>query len=160
MYQLAPSKKTDPVRRWNLPDRVFFGYGACHILAGVFLREAASSGFRAFWVRPQRHPGAHVYVSDGLIAFDYHGYSVRRRLEAHHRKVWQAQYVDWAADTLPVDFDLLATPELNARNMRGPDQYLHNPIERARRFLARIDHPKAASRARRLAGIHGRDELC
>ncbi len=33
MYLLRPGIKENPVRRWNLPDRVFFAAGACHILA-------------------------------------------------------------------------------------------------------------------------------
>ena len=43
MYVLKRGVKKDPQRRWNLPDRIFFGYGACHILAGAFL--AAAYGF-------------------------------------------------------------------------------------------------------------------
>lgn len=39
LYTLKPGIKKDPVRRWALPDRVFFGNGACAILAGVFLSE-------------------------------------------------------------------------------------------------------------------------
>ncbi|WP_246878893.1 hypothetical protein [Thalassospira sp. ER-Se-21-Dark] len=31
--------KNDPVMRWNLPDRVFFACGACHILAHAFLKR-------------------------------------------------------------------------------------------------------------------------
>jgi hypothetical protein len=39
MYILANgSVKQDPVRRWSLPDRVFFACGACHILAYAFLK--------------------------------------------------------------------------------------------------------------------------
>ncbi len=35
MYVLKRGIKKDPERRWALPDRIFFGYGACHILAGT-----------------------------------------------------------------------------------------------------------------------------
>lgn len=37
MYLLKPGIKEDPVRRWNLPDRVFFACGACHILKEIAL---------------------------------------------------------------------------------------------------------------------------
>lgn len=151
MYRLAAWKKADPLTRWNLPDRIFFGHGACHILAGVFLAEAIDTTFRAYWVRPKRYPGEHVFVSDGEIAFDYHGYSARTRLVRHHRKVWRCQYSGWEAVVVPVDFDLLDETELNQRNMRGPEQYLCNPIERARQFIARIDHAAAPRKARDLA---------
>jgi len=45
MYLLKPGVKGNPVRRWNLPDRVFFACGACHILAHAFLERFASTGF-------------------------------------------------------------------------------------------------------------------
>jgi hypothetical protein len=39
MYQLrTKGAKRDPIKRWALPDRVFFACGACHILAYAFLR--------------------------------------------------------------------------------------------------------------------------
>ncbi len=153
MYILAPWKKEDSVARWNLPDRIFFGHGACHILAGVFLEQKIDSSFRPFSIKPSSHPGAHVFVSDGQIAFDYHGYSALDRLEKHHWKVWKHQYPDWSAKIELVDYDLLDTVELNERNMRGADQYLGDPIARARQFIHRIDHEIAAARARHLASI-------
>ncbi len=89
-------------------------------------------------------------MSDGEIAFDYHGYSALGRLEKHHRKVWMHQHSDWTAEMVPVDYDLLSTSDLNQRGMRGPDQYLGDPIERAQRFIRRVDHQAAAERARQL----------
>lgn len=151
MYILAPWKKADPVIRWNLPDRIFFGHGACHILAGVFLKDGINSTFQAYWIRPYDRPGAHVFVSDGQIAFDYHGYTVLDRLERHHRKVWKRQYSDWSATIEPVDYNLLSSADLNRRNMRGPDQYFGDPVQRARAFIHRVDHKMAAERARSLA---------
>jgi hypothetical protein len=85
-------------------------------------------------------------VTDGTIAFDYHGYSVRERLLRHHRKGWTAHQPGWACTVETVDFDLLDTSELNARKMLGPDQYLFDAIPRARRFIDRVDHAEAAAR--------------
>ena len=41
MYQpRTPNyRKSDPVMRWNLPDRIFFACGACHILAHAFIER-------------------------------------------------------------------------------------------------------------------------
>lgn len=153
MYVLAPWKKKDPVTRWNLPDRIFFGHGACHILAGVFLYEGINNSFKPFWINPPHHPGMHVFVSDGEIAYDYHGYSALSRLEMHHRKVWRSQYADWEGEICPVDFDLLDEAELNPRNMRGPDQYLHDPVHRARMFIQQVDHLAASQKARFLVAL-------
>lgn len=47
MSVLKPAIKADPARRWALPDRIFFGHGACHILAGAFLDAPPLAGFHA-----------------------------------------------------------------------------------------------------------------
>jgi hypothetical protein len=149
MYILKQGIKKDPVRQWALPDRIFFGYGACHILAGVFLRERRRSGLVAEWIVPAPgFSGNHIYVTDGEIAFEYHGYSSRERLLVHYSKGWSLHRPGWSCTIEPVDFDLLDSTELNQRNMRGPDQYLHDAIPRARGFIDRIDHSKGMERAR------------
>lgn len=154
MYVLKPGIKKDPIRRWALPDRIFFGHGACHILAGTYLRLPPTQAFWAERIVPaEGFAGNHVYVTDGIVAFDYHGYSLRKRLLAHHRKGWTARYPGWDCEILPVDFDLLDAAQLNQRKMLGPDQYLRDPVERARRFIERIDHERAAHKARAPQGI-------
>lgn len=148
MYVLKPGTKRDPVKRWALPDRIFFGHGACHILAGTYLDDPPLDGFHAERIIPvDGLPGNHVYVTDGRIAFDYHGYSVRARLLDHHARGWSARHSGWGCAVERVDFPLLDTAALNARKMLGPDQYLGDPVPRARRFLARVKHVQAAVRA-------------
>ena len=149
MYVLKPGIKKDPVRRWALPDRIFFGYGACAILAGVYLRDPPLAGaWHAERILPHAgHAGNHIYVTDGHRAFDFHGYSCRDRLLAHHRRQWSAHSTGWDADIGVVDFDLLDTAALNARRMLGPEQYLHDPIPRAVRFIAGRKHAAAAMRS-------------
>ncbi len=145
VYVLKSGIKTDPERRWALPDRIFFGYGACHILAGVYLDDRPRHGLWAERVIARDgRPGGHAYVTDGAIAFDHHGYVLRDRLLAHHERGWRGRYDGWSCDVVPVDFDLLDTAALNARRMRGPDQYLHDPVPRARAFIARRASPRPA----------------
>lgn len=152
MYWISGKKKRDPHLRWALPDRIFFGRGACHILAGAYLRLLPSSGFYAERIIPDAgHSGNHIYVTDGIIAFDFHGYTVRERLLAQHRRGWSARYPGWSRRIEPVDFDLLNTEALNARKMLGPDQYLYDALDRAQRFLTKTDHEKASARARAIA---------
>jgi hypothetical protein len=156
MYVLEPGIKRDPVRRWNLPDRIFFGHGACHILAGVFLLRFDDRSFHPLWVRPEQGaPGTHVFVTDGVIAFDYHGYSLSTRLLEHHRNGWSRLVPGWSARLVEVDFPLLDTVELNARRMLGPGQYFGGVVERAARYLDRIDHP-IPDAARRCRPTYGR----
>ena len=149
MYHLKPGVKRDPVRRWALPDRIFFGYGACAILAGVFLRAPPHAGFHAERIIPvEGFSGNHIFVTDGVVAFDYHGYSIRNRLLLHFTAAWADHCGEgWACRLERVDFDLLDTQDLNSNKMLGPEQYLHDPIERARQFLGRIDHEMGYERA-------------
>ncbi|MEM1315699.1 MAG: hypothetical protein AAGI51_14160, partial [Pseudomonadota bacterium] len=140
-----PGAKRDMVRRWALPDRMFFGFGACHILAGAALEAAPIPGLRAERIAPRDGlPGFHVFVTDGRRAFDFHGCSDRAALLAHHARAWRRRHPDWRAEIEPVDYDLFDTAALNARRMLGPCQYLHDPRPRARAFLARF-HPRASA---------------
>ncbi|MBJ3783932.1 hypothetical protein [Devosia sediminis] len=149
MYRAKPGIKKDHVRCWALPDRIFFGHGACHILAGVYLGEAPLAGFHAERIMPHGDvPGGHMYVTDGTVAFDYHGYSLRQRLLDHHRRAWSTDHPGWDYEVERVDFPILGAHALNARKMLGPGQYLENPIPRASAFIARYDHQRAAARAR------------
>jgi hypothetical protein len=144
MYVLKPGIKQDPSRRWALPDRIFYGHGACHILAGVFLERYPELDFRAVWVKPrEQFRGSHIFVSNGKIAFDYHGYAVFERLLKHHKKGWESRCKGWGADIIRVDFSLLDTTELNARNMRGTNQYFGDVIDRTHRYLDRVDHERS-----------------
>ncbi len=157
MYVLKPGIKHDPVRRWAPPDRIFFAHGACHILAGSYLAAPPLPGFHAERIVPAAgFSGNHVYVTDGTVSFDYHGYALRDRLLAYHRKGWSARSGQgWDCVVERVDFDLLSTAELNRRKMLGPDQYGEDAGARARRFIARIDHQTAAARAQARAAMTG-----
>ena len=141
MYRPAPGTKQDPVRRWALPDRAFFAHGACHILAGVYLRNSPRHGFRAERIVANApYPGNHIYVTDGTLCFDYRGYCARDRLLAWYATQQAGHMPQWRGTVEAVRFDLLDTAALNARLMRGPDQYLHDPIPRARAFVAAMHH--------------------
>ncbi|MDP9836148.1 hypothetical protein J2T09_000890 [Neorhizobium huautlense] len=151
MYILKRGIKKNPEKRWALPDRIFFGHGACALLAGTFLRLPPLPGFHAERIIPaEDFAGGHAYVTDGVIVFDYHGYSLRERLLAHHAKGWSKRYPGWSCSIETVDFDLLDTAELNSRKMLGPDQYLHDAIPRAQAFIDKVDHAVASARARAL----------
>jgi len=137
MYWPIPEIKKHPERRWNQPDRIFFGFGACHILAGVFLEQAPFKGFYGEWIVPRDGlSGDHMFVTNGLISFDFHGYSVREKLLARYWKGHQVRYPGWDGEVVKIDFSLLDTKELNARKHLGPDQYFGDPIPRARNFIA------------------------
>ncbi|MBU2712018.1 hypothetical protein [Zooshikella harenae] len=143
MYFPKPGIKKHPKKRWNQPDRTFFGFGACHILASVYLEKFTDKGFYALRIMPKAgFYGNHIFVTDGIVAFDFHGYSLKSQLIAHFWKGWAERNPGWEACIEVVDFPLLETASLNQRKMLGPNQYLHSPIERAEKFLNRFDHER------------------
>ena len=96
------------IRRWHRPDRHFFANGACQVLAFAFLERYPDIGFRARWIKPAAgFTGNHIYVTDGINAFDYHGLTSEQRLLAFGFK-------------------------------RGPGQFFHDALPRARSFLERF----------------------
>jgi len=143
MYLLRSGTKEDPVRRWNLPDRVFFAAGACHILAHAFLERFRGSRFGPIWVRPHGDfTGNHVFVANGDLAFDYHGYVFLDRLVAHYTRRARRLFPGWDADLVPVTTSLVNRGEAKTigLDIREPAQFLHDALPRARRFLDRFDH--------------------
>ncbi|MEO3416207.1 hypothetical protein AAFO92_16265 [Roseovarius sp. CAU 1744] len=147
MYWPTPGIKKHPEKRWNQPDRIFFGFGACHILAGVFLEDTSFGGFYGEWIVPNDGlHGNHMYVTNGQIAFDFHGYSEREKLLAHYWRGHQFKFQGWQAKVVKIDFPLLDTAELNARKHLGPNQYFDDPIPRARRFIASKNPPPELQR--------------
>ena len=73
--------KNDPLRRWHRPDRHFFANGACQVLAFAFLERYPDFGFHVRWIKPAAgFSGNHIYVTDGINAFDYHGLVTEQRL--------------------------------------------------------------------------------
>lgn len=163
MFMLASEIKRDPIRRWALSDRIFFGRGACHILSGVYLQRSFLPGAYAERIIPREDRfGGHCYVTDGDILFDYRGYASRERVLKHAQAAWLKAYNgDWSYHTERVDFDLLATVELNRRKMLGPDQYHGDPVARANVLLDRIDHPARIAKARASVTIgQGKGKRC
>ena len=146
MYKIPRAVKRDPVRRWALPDRVFFACGACHILAYAVLERSSEAGFRAVWVRPVVGlTGNHIVAVRGDAAFDYHGWSDWPRLLAHIRAKarrwwpgWDCTLVDLPADALVSEAKSLTYDGLH---LREPGQFLHDALPRARRFLDRFPGP-------------------
>ncbi|WP_202981917.1 hypothetical protein [Roseobacter cerasinus] len=147
MFRPRHNLKNDPEKRWRQSDRVFFGFGACHILAGVFLETPPLDGFYAEWIVPSEDfGGTHIYVTNGVLAFDFRGYSLRQNLLQRHFRHHQDLYPGWSAVVEEIDFPLLDTTEVNKRKHLGPDQYFDDPRPRARAFIAAIPVP---------FGVHG-----
>lgn len=148
MYVLKPGIKQDQVRRWDLPERVFFARGACHVLAYAFLDAYRQAGFRAIWIKPAPgHTGNHIVIVRDDLAFDYHGYSSWTRLLAHTHAKANRWWPGWRAELVPLPMDVLIS-EAKSRAIEGlwlrePRQFLHDAMPRARDFLRRFPDPEA-----------------
>lgn len=142
MFSPKHNLKSDLEGQWSQSDRIFFGFGACHILVGVFLEETTLKGFYGEWITPtEGHRGTHMYVTNGIIAFDFHGYSFREKLLAKYWRGHQHRDSNWNATIDKIEFSLLDTHELNKRHHRGPNQYFADPIPRARKFINSVRIP-------------------
>jgi hypothetical protein len=142
MYQPRRFGKKDQVRFWSAPDRVFFAAGACHVLAHAFVERFPDAGFRPIWIRPAPgFWGNHVLVTNGEIAFDYHGYSRYAQLLDHFTRRARLHYPGWEASVVQVTVSLVNHDEAKTigLHIREPNQFLHDALPRARRFLARFD---------------------
>lgn len=143
MYRVPRAVKADPVRRWGLPDRVFFACGACHILAHTAIRRWPEAGFEALWIRPvEGFTGNHIVAVAGGRAVDYHGWSDWERLLAHTRAKARRWWPGWDCTIMPLAPEVLVSEALTRRHeglwLREPGQFLHDPMRRAERFLDRL----------------------
>lgn len=146
MYVLAPGIMRDQVRRWSLPDRVFFACGACHILAYAFLKTYPDAGFAPVWIKPASgFTGNHIVVVRNDAAFDYHGFSNLSHLLAHTISKAKRWWPGWSAELIPLPMDVLISEsksrEYHGLWLREPGQFLHNAMPRAEQFLRRFRRP-------------------
>ena len=135
--------KQDPVRRWHRPDRHFFANGACQVLAHVFLERYSDIGFHARWIKPAAgFSGNHIYVTDGINAFDYHGLTTEQRLLAFAFRRGMRFFPGWDATLVDLPMDVLTSNERSRQIeglwLRQPDQFLHDALPRAQAFLDRF----------------------
>ena len=139
----TPGSKRDPVKQWQLPDRVFFAAGACHILAHAFLELHPKSGFEPRWIRPiAGHTGNHIVLIRADVVFDYHGYSRWDAFWAHTKRRANQWWPGWDADVVRVHMEALisneeASPYIGLR-MKEPQEYLFDPFPHAQRYLLMI----------------------
>ena len=150
MYVLRPGTKDDPVRRWALPDRVFFASGACHILAYAFLSKYAARGYSARWIKPAKgYTGNHIVAVQEDSAFDYHGYSNWADLLLHMQTKAERWWPGWSAEIIPLPFEFLISEEksrtFDGLWLREPKQFLHDALPRAENFLSRFGNPPPSS---------------
>ncbi|MEM7211608.1 MAG: hypothetical protein AAF479_06895 [Pseudomonadota bacterium] len=143
MYRIPKAVKTDPERRWALPDRIFFACGACHILAYAFLHRKGGRTYTARWIKPAPgHAGNHIVAVSGNEAFDYHGHTQWDGLLAHIQRKSERWWPGWRYEVIELPPEVLVSEAESLRYeglwLREPDQFLHDPLPRAERFIDRV----------------------
>ena len=158
MYQRrTPNAKKDPVRRWQLPDRVFFACGACHILAYAFLDAYPAFPAEARWLKPRAgYTGNHIVVVGEGIVFDYHGYSSWTSYWHHTRRKARRRWAGWDADFVALPKEVLISEarsrEFDGLWLRAPGHFLYDAMPRAKTYLSRFAPPEDYLRCQRARG--------
>ncbi|NTX99936.1 hypothetical protein [Deinococcus sp. JMULE3] len=136
----TPEEVRDIHLSYARPDLRFFSAGACHVLAFAFLERYPRAGFRPRFICPAAgFHGAHVYVSDGRMAFDAQGYVAEDELLGAHRRALQAEQPEWLADVTDVQVPLAEFCAGN--NHRAPWDFPGNVWERALAYLQTFPAP-------------------
>ncbi|OSQ40644.1 hypothetical protein [Thalassospira mesophila] len=141
--------KRDAIKRWQLPDRVFFACGACHILAYAFVERHGDTNaalFTPLWIKPDSgFTGNHIVIAGDDWIFDYHGYSRRSDYLNHTLKRAQQRWPGWNATLVSLPPEILISEEksreIDGLWLRAPNQFLHDALPRARQFLNSFTSP-------------------
>jgi hypothetical protein len=134
----------DLVKRWALPDRVFFACGACHILAHAFLERHGRPEHEVTWIKPAAgYIGNHIIIGTADWVFDFHGYSRRDAFFDHAWKKGRRLRPGWDATLVPLPRDVLISGMRSRQfdrrlKLREPGQFLYDALPRARRYLDRF----------------------
>lgn len=147
MYRISGKIKRDPWRRWNLPDRVFFACGACHILAWALMERYPEDNFEPRWIKPlEEFTGNHIVaVRDDGLSFDFHGWSRWPQLMAHIKTKANRWWPGWDCTLVELPAEVLVSEAksltYDGLHLREPGQFLHDALPRAQAFLDRFPSP-------------------
>ena len=130
--QAIPKKiKLDPVLRWNMTDEQFFAKGVCHVLAFAF--KKAHPDYEIYLIKPLKEHGWHVFCSNKKVCFDYQGYTQYKDYIENYIVAGRALFEDWNCEVIRIEDDFNTFCE--KYNHRKLEDFLHNPIERAKKFI-------------------------
>jgi hypothetical protein len=111
--------------------------------AHAFLEIYRDLEFQARWIKPASgYIGNHIYVTDGVVAFDYHGLTTEARLLSLAFRRGRRFFPGWEATLVDLPADVLVS-EARSRTYEGlwlrePNQFLYDAMPRARVFVQRF----------------------
>lgn len=131
---------------------MFFAAGACHMLAYAFLERYPHDGFEAAWIRPTcGHTGNHIVVFATMAACStITGFRTGRGTGRILRRASQ-WWPGWSAGVVHIHAEALVSRcrarEYEGLWMKEPQEFLFDPLARARRYLQKFPVPPAVSSA-------------
>lgn len=135
MIKDEPEQKRDLAWSWNRSDEDFFARGACHVLCAVFLQACRNREFSALLILPVGNfRGRHVIAATANVVFDWRGFSPRDTFLQEYSDAHRSSFPDWDYGLVPVT-DPVGDDFCARHNHRRPDQFLHDPIPRAKAHL-------------------------
>ena len=157
------AQKEDLAGSWRRFDRAFFASGACHVLAHQFLQRSRMSKFRPYMVIPEPgFRGSHVFVSDGALVFDYHGWSRHAHFVDHYLRKIRRIFPGWRGAVADISCDFWTQSWFERTWSRQPHDYFVDPTERANSFVDRYINrmPNQALEPTTTAVTHPADAGC
>ena len=133
-FRRTPAQQTNPFLAWNRTDQAFFAAGACHFLAFRVVERFPDAGLSIVHITPaEGHVGSHVYVTDGLWAFDFNGWSPAGELWVVNADACTADNSAWTGEQVTVTDDLATFCAAN--NHRLAADFAGDVVARADRFI-------------------------
>ena len=103
--------------------------------------------FKMIHIKPSEgFTGNHVYVSNGIWAFDHNGWTPERTLLEVTETAFRERYPTWSYERIVIEQTKTSLEEFCKRNNHNlPWQYAYLPWERAYNYIAKFDSmpPKA-----------------
>jgi hypothetical protein len=108
-------------------------------LAAVFLEAHPEENYEVFLIRPDPgFHGGHVFVSDGQIVFDYHGYTEYEAYRSHYFTKIRRFFPLWQGQIIRLDVSPISQSFCRKYSHRLPEQFLHDPRPRAKAYINRF----------------------
>jgi hypothetical protein len=137
-YKRTPEEKVDKFLAWKRDDISFFAAGACHILAFMFMElhyneeKYTIIGIKAINDKYVHH----VYVTDGIWAFDYAGWTLEDDLLKVTKKANLEINKDWDYEKFFIKEDLETVCKKQFH--RPPSYFPYLPWERAYNYIKKF----------------------
>jgi hypothetical protein len=137
-YKRSPEERADKFLAWKRDDTAFFAAGACHILAFMFMElHSREKKYKIIGLKAKQDKYVHhVYVTDGIWAFDHAGWTLEEELLRETKKANSEIDKDWDYEKIEITEDL----ETFCKHQyhRPPSYFPYLPWERAYNYIKKF----------------------